>query len=357
MAEDRRDYDRLLALYRETTLLESVSQLLEWDQETNLPPSGGATRADQLELLAGLAHQRLTAPELGELLARLEGSPLATADPLGPEAVNIREIGRRYRRRTRLPDRLVRELARTASLAHRAWIEARRESDFALFRPWLERTVALKREQAAALGFQDSPYDALLDEYEPEMTARELEPLFGELQAGLARLLERIEASAIKPGRSPLERHYPPEGQRWFGRFAATAIGFDFRAGRLDEVVHPFCTTVGQGDVRITTRYAPEDFAQAFFGIIHEAGHGLYEQGLPAEHWGTPRGRRSRWGCTSPSPGCGRTSSAAAGSSGATSCPWPGECSPRRWGRPHWRSSCGRSTWCGPRWCGWRPMR
>lgn len=282
-------YERLLAITREAATLESVSCLLEWDQETGMPRSGAAHRAEQLALTARLAHERLTSAEVDSCLAECEAAA-AGEDPLSEESVNLRELRRRYDRRKKLPNRLVEELARATSLAHADWVEARRNSRFGLFAPHLERIVALKREQAACYGGECSAYESLLEDYEPGESERNLEGLFGELGEALPPLVEKIESACERLAPSVLEGDFPVDRQRMFGEMAAAAMGFDFSAGRLDEVVHPFCTTVGPGDVRITTRFDRANFAQAFFGILHEAGHGLYEQGLKREHYGTPMG-------------------------------------------------------------------
>ena len=289
MISQRESYNQLIDRYREASLLDTCSFLLQWDQETYLPLRGTSHRAGQLELLAKLVHEKVTAPEVGELLSACEASGLMD-DPLSVEAVNVREIRRKYDRKTRLPGSLVEELARITALAHPVWVEARKNSDFALFKPYLEKIVSLKREQADALGYENSPYDALLDEYEPGEKEANLTVLFEELKTGLIPLLDKIRGSSSEVESSFLDGHFPADRQRIFGEIAAAAIGFDFSSGRLDEVVHPFCQTIGPGDTRITTRYDINDFRKAFFGILHEAGHGIYDQGLEKEHFGTPMG-------------------------------------------------------------------
>ena len=280
-------YEKLLAISREAAALQSIGYLLEWDQETYMPRSGNEHRAEQLALIASLAHEKITSEEVGELLEACAEETTGN-DPLAVRSVNLRELRRRYDRQRKLPRRLVEELARTASLSHNHWIAARRHSDFEAFQPWLEKMVSLKRQQAEAYGYIDSPYDALLEDYEPGENEKNLERVFSALGKALPPLIERITAAARSD--SALTGEFPVERQRIFGEMAAAAIGFDFGAGRLDEVVHPFCTTVGPGDVRITTRFDSRNFAQAFFGILHEAGHGLYEQGLERAHFGTPMG-------------------------------------------------------------------
>jgi carboxypeptidase Taq len=236
-----------------------------------------------------MTHQMLTDSQIGRLLGELEGSALVR-DPEGDPAVNVREVRRTYDRAVKLPPELVEELARTTTRAQQVWQEARQANDFATFRPWLEKIVRLKREEAQAVGYPEVAYDALLDEYEPGATTAEVTRLFAELRAELTPLIAAIAASGRRAPTEILAREYPVERQQTFGQSAAAALGFDFRAGRLDVTTHPFCSGIGPGDCRLTTRYHPRHFNDGFFGILHEAGHGIYDQGLPAEHFGTPRG-------------------------------------------------------------------
>jgi carboxypeptidase Taq len=282
-------YPDLIHRYREIRLLDSIGSLVGWDERTYMPPRGSAHRAEQMALLAKVGHERLTAPALGDLLSRVERSEL-TRDPEAPEAVNVREIRRVYDRAVKMPARLVEEIARTVTRAQAVWQEARQRSDFATFAPWLEKIVALKREEAQAVGYRESPYDALLDEYEPGATAREITAVFADLRRALTPLVEAITASPKKPRDDIFTRDYPTDRQHIFGQAAAAALGFDFAAGRLDVTVHPFCSGIGPGDCRLTTRYHPNQLNQGIFGILHEAGHGIYDQGLDPAHFGTPMG-------------------------------------------------------------------
>jgi len=288
-ASPQKSYDELLRLTREASLLGSCSSVLHWDMETNMPPQGAEHRSAQLALLAGLCHEKFTNPHIGDLIAAAEDSDLVT-DPPSDAAVNVRELRRSYDRATKLPRELVEELAKTTSLAHGEWVKARKDSNFAAFLPWLEKIVALKGREADCYGHDGNRYDALLEDYEPGATSAWLEGVFAPLRDELVTLLDAIRGSGREPDRSILTRSYPLEHQRLFGRLAAAAVGFDFQAGRLDTVAHPFCTGIGPGDTRITTRYNEHAFNEAFFGIVHETGHGLYDQGLPAEHWSTACG-------------------------------------------------------------------
>lgn len=283
-------YDELINELRQTAVLGSCGSLLGWDEQTYMPPGGSEHRADQLSLLAGLVHDRQTSPRIGELLSELEGSgELGQAD--SPMAVNVRETRRSYDRATKLPRRLVEDLSRAVTLGQRAWVEARKQSDFSHFQPWLEKIVSLKREEAEAIGYGDGvPYDALLDDYEPGAKTADIRAVFQPLRDELVKLVSAVHDSPRQPNTSLLTRRYPVEVQREFATRAARQIGFNFDEGRLDETAHPFCSGIGPGDCRLTTRYDEHHFPGAFFGVLHEAGHGIYEQGLDKDAFGTPMG-------------------------------------------------------------------
>ncbi len=325
-------YSELIHRVREQTILGSCSSLLGWDEQTFMPASGAGHRSAQMGLLAGLHHERATDPRIGELLAVVESSDLIS-EPMSPAAVNVREIRRSYDRRTRLPRTLVEELARTTSLAQPEWVAARAESNFERFRPWLDKIIQLKRNESNCLTQQSAEdghqrirsssgappleldpsasravYDPLLDEYEPRATTSQLANVFQALQRELVPLAATIAETCRRKNRPPataksgssdspvpaadgiLSRFYPRDRQRVFGEAAAAAVGFDFKRGRLDVTAHPFCSGIGPGDCRITTRYDEHNFSDAFFGILHEVGHGLYEQGLDPDQYGTPMG-------------------------------------------------------------------
>ncbi len=289
MADANTLYAELTDHLRKTALLESTGSVLGWDEQTYMPPGGADHRANQLSLLSGLVHERRTAPRVGELLGELEGQNLGPAD--GPMAVNVREARRDYNRATKLPQKLVEEMSRVVSLSQQVWIEARKQKDFAKFLPWLNQVVSLKRQEAEALGYAGGvPYDALLDQYEPAAKSSEVTAAFASLRDELVPLVAAIRDSSKKPNADIITRNYPKAAQRKFGMDAAAKIGFDFKEGRLDEAAHPFCSGFGPGDCRLTTRYDEHHFPGAFFGTLHESGHGLYDQGLNPEAYGTPMG-------------------------------------------------------------------
>jgi carboxypeptidase Taq len=293
--KENQAYAELIQRIKEFSLLASCAGVLGWDERTYMPRKGSAHRAEQVALLARMAHEMLTAPEIGKLLAEVEGSPLVR-DPDSIPAVNVREIRRSYDRAVKLPKELVEELARVTTRAQQIWQEARQANDFAMFQPWLEKIVHLKRQEAAAIGYKQVPYDALLDEYEPGATTAEITSVFADLRKELVPLVGAIMASGRRAPREIVEREYPVDRQQTFGHDAAAAVGFDFQAGRLDVTTHPFCSGIGPGDCRITTRYNPRRFNDAFFGILHETGHGIYDQGLDPEHFGTPMGSATSLG-------------------------------------------------------------
>ncbi len=279
----------LIRRSKEAAVLGSCQALLGWDERTIMPRDGSTFRGDQMALLARLGHEMTTDPRVGECLAALEGTALI-ANPESNEAINVRELRRTHDRAVKLPKELVEEIARVTTHAQQVWQEARAANDFKAFQPWLEKVIGLKRREADAVGFVEHPYDALLDEYEPGATAKSIRAVFAGLSAELVPLIAAIGESKRVPRREILERDYPVDAQKAFAESAATAIGFDFDGGRLDVTTHPFCSGIGPGDCRITTRYNPRFFNEAFFGVLHEVGHGMYEQGLAVDHFGTPLG-------------------------------------------------------------------
>ena len=289
MADPQKSYDALLASLKQIALLGSVSSILGWDERTQLPPKGFEHRANQSSMLAKMIHDWFTSPAIDNLLAEVETSALV-ADPVSDAAVNARETRRAYDRAVKLPGSLVEEMSRTEVLAQQAWGEARKKNDFPMFQPWLEKWVKLKQQEAKCVGYKSNPYDALLDQFEPGETAEGVRSTFESLRGPLVELVGKIVGSGRKAPVEILERQYPPAAQEKLAREAAAAVGFDFAAGRLDVSIHPFCSGLGPGDTRLTTRYDERYFGDAFFGVLHETGHGLYAQGLEVEHFGTPRG-------------------------------------------------------------------
>ena len=343
--DPREAYDELIRQSRDLATLSSCASVLGWDEQTYMPSGGATHRGSQMALLAGLHHERATDPRFADLLESVEGSSLVST-PDSAEAVNVRELRRSYDRRVRLPRALVEELARTTSMAQSEWVAARAASDFARFRPWLEKIVQLKREESACLagnvgteqaaGAEGSVYDPLLDEYEPGARSVELVALFDALRRELAPFVAAIAEATVRTtgdckdpgpsaasvGESILRRGYPLDRQRIFGEAVASTIGFDFRprpaghdgppvlhgdrAGRLPDH-HALRRTRLQ---RRLFRHPPRGRPRAL-------RTGSRPKSTMARRWV----RRSRWGSTSRSRGSGRTPSAGADRSGLTVYP------------------------------------
>lgn len=280
-------YASLCDLARQRALIGSTASVLGWDQETYLPPAAVAWRARQLAWLSARAHEMATSDEWIATLDRAseqnEGS-----DPI--RDANLREFRFHTDRATRLPVELVARATETSSLAKQAWGEARRRSDFSLFRDHLATMVGIAREKADHWGYQSEPYDALVAGYErgadtAKLSAR-LDPLRDPLREIAAAAVEAAEKRNARLPAGP----YPQQAQQTLNREIAEAIGFDFEAGRIDTTTHPFCTGLGPRDTRLTTRYDEQDFTSSLFGVMHEAGHGIYDQGLPSDDFGLPNG-------------------------------------------------------------------
>ena len=277
-------YEEFVARLRELAAVSHAQGLLHWDQETCMPSRGAAFRAQSLGALAGIRHEKLTDPRLVQLVDELSGQDLS-----GDGAVNVRELKRDQDRALKVPGDLVVALSECQSLSREAWAEARAKSDFTLFLPWLEKILDLQKQVAHKVGFEGSMYNAFLDEYEPHARVEEVEPILAELRQRLVPLVESI--LALPPRADDLARgEYDLKAQEAFGRQIVADMGFDMEAGRLDVAVHPFCASMSVDDVRLTTRYNLRNLTDALFGTVHEAGHGLYEQGLPRDAAGTPAG-------------------------------------------------------------------
>jgi carboxypeptidase Taq len=278
-------YPQLCERSREVYLLRSVAGVLSWDFETYLPSKAVPYRAEQLSYLEAKAHTLFTDPSVGDWLQTAEQ---VSFEPGSEEAANIREWRRSYDRATKIPVSLVEEFEKTRTIAREAWVQARAESKFSLFEPHLAKIVELTRQKADLWGYEESPYDALIDDYEPGITAREVKPVLEELRVALVDLLDEIADNEVQE--RFLDGHYPIEGQEAFSKEIATAFGYDFAAGRVDTTMHPFATTLGPFDQRITTRYNVKRFEVSLYGVMHETGHALYEQGLRADRVGLPSG-------------------------------------------------------------------
>jgi carboxypeptidase Taq len=278
-------YDALCDRLRNLFELKSARSVLEWDQETMMPERGAPLRARQLAALAGLTHEQFCDAETGRLLDRINDEEL---DSVG--RVVVAETRRDYERARRVPASLVRELTETCSLAHQAWIKARANRNPADFYPWLEKLLDLKRAEVEFRAPSVQPYDEMLSDFERGLTGERVHQLFEEFKAWAIPFVRAIKNSARRPDRSPLTQTYSISAQERMAREVIRAMGFDFSAGRMDLAAHPFCGGTGPFDVRLTNRFDENDVLSSFFSALHEAGHGLYEQGLNPEHMGLPVG-------------------------------------------------------------------
>ena len=274
-------YHQLETRVRRIGALEEAISVLHWDTAAIMPAGGATARAEQLATLRVIAHQQLTAPELHDLLAEAE----MESDALDEwRRANLREISRRRLHAAAVPGTLVEAESRACSECEAVWRKARSQNDFPAVLPLLERVLGLQRKIAAikAENLGKSPYEALLDQYEPGGSVATIDRLFDEIAGFLPDLLEAaLGRQAALPPAPALAGPFPVEVQHRVGRRLMEHIGFDFAHGRLDVSAHPFCGGTPD-DVRITTRYDESDFARALMGVLHETGHALYQRGLPA---------------------------------------------------------------------------
>jgi carboxypeptidase Taq len=266
--------------------LESAASLLSWDQSTYMPPGGAEARGRQLATLGALAHQRLIDPQVGRLLDAL-GPYADSRPPDSDEASLVRVTRRDYEKAVKVPPDFVAELSRHSAASYQAWTAARPANDFATMRPYLEETVRLSRRLADYFPGYAHIADPLIDFADEGLTAATLRSLFARLREELVPIARAITAQPPADD-SCLRQHYPA-GQQWeVGLEAIRRFGYDFRRGREDKTPHPFTTKFSTGDVRITTRLNEDDLREGFFATLHEAGHGLYEQGIRRDLEGTP---------------------------------------------------------------------
>jgi carboxypeptidase Taq len=273
------EYETLLEIYKKSAILESVAEVLEWDQEVMMPEGALPVRALQSSTIAALGHDILTCDEMSDLLVALEKRNLNSE-----QAANIREIKRYSERAKKVPNELVLELEDTRIKGVEAWKEARKKNDFKLFLSYLRKVFALSRKVAEYIDPNTHPYEVLLEEYEQDMPIEEIQNHLNKIKEHLVPLIAKIKDQKIDD--SLLTKDVTVEKQSKFNNFIAKAIGYDFSKGRLDVSEHPFTSCYG----RITTRYNA-GWWSAISGTIHEAGHGMYEHNLPLEYFGTPLGQ------------------------------------------------------------------
>ncbi len=274
---------------KELSYLKSTLALLQWDQEVNMPAKGAARRGETMAYLAGLLHDKFLAINsdscLTDLKHELEAGTLSDTD-----AAIVREVWREYERETKLPTDFVQELTKHESESTHVWAEARKNNDFARFLPSLERMIALKQREASLVGYTGSPYDALLDTFEPGARTTDVATIFRDLKDFLVPFLAQLQKN--KPAIDPntLNGTFGLAKQQKLNHELARVLGFDFDAGRIDTSTHPFATGITPDDVRITSRYSTTNLFYSVLATLHEVGHALYEQGIESENFGTPLG-------------------------------------------------------------------
>jgi carboxypeptidase Taq len=269
--------NQLKELLGEVIDLRNAAAVLSWDQQTYMPPGGAEARGYQLATLSKLAQIKFTTDEIGKLLDDLKRE-YANADPDSDDAALIRVVSREYEKAVRVPPEFVAEMAMVTSRAHEAWVEARHKSDFSIFRPHLEKVLDLARKYTTFFPPSDHPYDILLDDYEPGMKTADVREIFDALRP---QQVELIRAISQRPQVDDTFLHLQYDEKRLldFGVRVITQFGYDWNKGRQDKAPHPFCTSFSLNDVRITTRFEPQNPLATLFSTMHETGHALYDMG------------------------------------------------------------------------------
>jgi carboxypeptidase Taq len=294
-------YDKLLAKYKDLMIVQSTRNLVEWDMETKMPPRGIALRSQQLALLSQFEHKISIDPEIGPLLKKVEKQPgYKTLNNL--QKRNVHLIRKNYDEQTKLPEKLVKETARQRAIAIDVWKKAKTAQNFSMFKPELGKLYDLKKQAAEILmevKNTASPYDALIDIFEPKMTSDLIAKTFDKLKRSLIPLIKKCASAPRQPKASILRRKIPIDTQREISNSLAEFIGYDVQSknagGRIDETEHPF-TTGYFDDVRITTHYYEDNVASSIFSILHEAGHAIYDQNLNHQWMYQPIGEGCSYG-------------------------------------------------------------
>lgn len=279
------NYQNYCAYMRKIADVQFAAGVLNWDQETYMPSKGTNFRAQQLSTLAGIAHELATKEELGTLLNKLSKDTSLTEK----EKRNIAQSLKNYNQNKKYTTAFVEELSKTISETFQAWQKAKANNNFKIYAPHLKKLVQLKRKECELLGYTEHPYDALIDQYEPETKTKQLEILFADVKNQLVEFVKQI---AEKPQNKDnfMFLNYNKDKQWNFGIDILKQMGYDFEAGRQDISSHPFTTNFSSEDVRVTTRINENDINEMIWSCIHEGGHALYEQGLPASEYGLPSG-------------------------------------------------------------------
>lgn len=281
----RKLYDEYKTMLQKVADVKYSAAVLQWDQETYLPPKGADRRGQQLATLSELSHQMFTSESFGRLLYELNGR----TDLPAPQQKNVSLTLEEYDKQKKFTSDFVRKMSEAVSISFHAWTDARKQNDFKIFEPALSTIVRLKKQEADILGFEDHPYNALMNEYEKGATVKMVDKVFADVMPSLSQLLDEMQQYP-EPDAGFLHQHFPKQQQWDWGMYLCKQLGFDFEAGRQDISEHPFTTNFSSRDVRITTRIDENDLANMTWSTVHEVGHALYEQGLPDEEYGLPLG-------------------------------------------------------------------
>lgn len=278
-------YEQYRTLLRKFADVNFANAVLGWDQEVMMPPKGAELRAQQSATLAGISHEQSTSEELGKLLNELKTDTSLSE----PEKLNIKRSLKDYTDRKKFTTEYVEILSHAISEAFQAWQTAKKENNFKLFEPKLQKLVELKRKECEIYGYKDHPYDAQIDQYEPGTTTKDIDALFADVRKKLVPFIKQI-SDAPQNDSGFMYKHYDKDKQWHYGLDILKQMGYDFEAGRQDISSHPFTTNFGPQDVRVTTRIDEKNFNEMLWSCIHEGGHALYEQGLSPENYGLPSG-------------------------------------------------------------------
>lgn len=292
LEQSQKDYQSLHEISRHARVLQGITALLDWDQETYMPPGAAENRAEQFKVMAGLVHRERTSPKFKNALQKLvdiESGHVLVEGLTYAQKAALREWRRDYLIETALSSKFVEEFAQLTSQSIVAWRNAKQENNFQLFAPYLEKLMHMSRQKADFLGYEKHPYDALLDHYEPGITSEEVNNLFVHIRTHLSPLIKKIK-SAPQVNDKFLFGAWDRDKQIAFSHRLLDAMGYNKNYGRLDFSSHPFSSSSHPTDSRITTRMETKSIIDNIFVVLHEGGHGLYEMGLPQDQYGTPLG-------------------------------------------------------------------
>jgi len=279
--KDYQDYKNHL---KKIADVEYAIAVLNWDQEVMMPEKGAENRARQIATLSGILHELSVDKDFGNLLNVLKNKNLTDE-----ESRNVKESLIQFNKNKKYTTDFVQNMSKTISESFNAWQKAKKENDFSLFAPYLEKLVNLKREECEVLGYESHPYNALLDLYEPNAKVADLDILFSDVKNQLVDFVQKI-ANTSQNSDDLMHQHYDKDKQLAFTETILTQMGYDFKAGRQDVSTHPFTTSFGAKDVRVTTRVSENNLSEIMWSSIHEGGHALYEQNLKNENYGLPSG-------------------------------------------------------------------